>query len=101
MVLNVKIDQSFWQRGGWQNTKFDNPWVGEPKNAPFNQEFYFIFEVAVGGTSGYFPDGVGGKPWADNSANAVNQFYAAMPQWLPTWQGDNSALQIDWIKVWQ
>ena len=25
-------------------------------------------DVAVGGTSGWFPDGAGGKPWLDNSA---------------------------------
>lgn len=31
----------------------------------------FVFE------GGYFPDGVGGKPWVDSDPNAVNSFYNA------------------------
>jgi len=34
-----------------------NPWENENNAAPFNQEFYLILNVAVGGTNGYFPDG--------------------------------------------
>ena len=33
-------------------------------------EFYLVIDLAVGGTSGWFPDGVGGKPWYDGSASA-------------------------------
>jgi len=33
--------------------------------------------VAVGGTGGYFPDGVGNKPWSDKEPHAVNSFYNA------------------------
>ena len=32
-------------------------WRGQPNNAPFDQNFYLILNVAVGGTNGYFPDG--------------------------------------------
>jgi len=33
-----------------------NPWALSPNpNAPFDQDFYLILNVAVGGTSGYFP----------------------------------------------
>jgi hypothetical protein len=28
--------------------------------------------LAVGGTAGYFVDGVDGKPWTDLSTNSVN-----------------------------
>jgi hypothetical protein len=30
-------------------------------------EFYLILNVAVGGTSGWFPDWAGDKPWLDGS----------------------------------
>lgn len=55
--------------------------------------------VAVGGVTDYWPDGVGGKPWANNSPNAVNQFYDAKGQWYSTW-GDFSEMVIDSVKVW-
>jgi len=29
-----------------------------------------IINLAVGGTIGYFPDGLGGKPWSDSSPRA-------------------------------
>lgn len=37
-----------------------DPWsrTGLP-NTPFDQEFYLILDVAVGGTNGYFEDGIG------------------------------------------
>jgi len=69
IVLDVDMkSESFWERGGF--TDF-NPWVNEPNNAPFNQDFYLIFNVAVGGTNGYFPDGQCGKPWADASTTTA------------------------------
>jgi len=34
--------------------------------------FYLIMNVAVGGTNGWFPDGVGSKPWVDSASSAVN-----------------------------
>jgi len=41
--------------------------------------------VAVGGTNAYFPDGVGGKPWADADPQAVNEFYNSRGNWGQTW----------------
>lgn len=35
-------------------------------------EFYLVIDLAAGGTSGWFPDGVGGKPWYDGSASMWN-----------------------------
>ena len=55
-----------------------NPWAGRGPNAPFDQRFYLVINVAVGGTNGYFPDGVGGKPWADASGAAANDFWAGV-----------------------
>ena len=55
--------------------------------------------LAVGGTVGYFKDGVGGKPWNNESPNAVTEFYNAKGNWWSTWQED-STLQIDSVNVW-
>ena len=65
VILNVTIDQSFWNRGGWNSSGLDNPWRDGGLNAPFDQEFYLIFNLAVGGTGGYFPDGMGEKKKID------------------------------------
>lgn len=62
---------SFWEMGGFSNSNYDNPWVGGTKMAPFDQEFYLIINLAVGGT-GFFPDdavnGNGKKPWSNKSS---------------------------------
>ena len=94
--------QSFWERGGW-GERYGNPWEGRGNGAPFDQEFFLVINVAVGGVSDFFPDGAGGKPWLNKDGDAVNKFYAAKQQWLPTWQyGTNqAALQVDWVKVYQ
>jgi len=69
-----------------------SPWVGEPNSAPFNRNFYLIFNVAVGGTNSYFPDGQCGKPWADTDPTAVNEFFNSRGTWGQTWKGNNAAL---------
>jgi hypothetical protein len=101
VVLNVDLtSQSFWQLGEFSQD-LGNPWVGESNTAPFNQEFFIKFNVAVGGTGGYFTDGVGNKPWSDKSSTAALDFLNAQSTWYPTWDGENSAMQIDWVKVYQ
>lgn len=35
-----------------------NPWSGADPAAPYDQKFYVVMNVAVGGVSGFFPDGV-------------------------------------------
>jgi len=59
-----------------------------------------IFNVAVGGTNGYFPDGAGAKPYSDKDPKAVNAFWNQKGNWAKTWKGENSALRIDSVKVW-
>ncbi len=99
-ILQVDFtEKSFWARGNFPPS-FDNPWVGEENAAPFNREFYLILNLACGGTNPYFPDGVGGKPWNNADPHAPNAFYNGKGQWLPTWKGEDAALQVDSIKVW-
>ena len=103
VVLDVDTsDKTFWEKGGWENR--DNPWAHEEDlNAPFNQEFFLILNVAAGGTNGYFPDGECGKPWSDLDPVAVNTFYNSYGAWYSTWDYPNTnqaAMKIDSIQVW-
>ena len=99
-VLEIDMTtQSFWERGNFK-PQYENPWRFSGKNAPFDTEFYIVLNVAVGGTSGFFKDGVAGKPWNDKSNAASTDFYNTRGAWYQTWNGDDVSLQIDSIKVW-
>ncbi|CAH1794725.1 unnamed protein product [Owenia fusiformis] len=86
----------------------ENPWEKGGKDAPFDTEFYLSLKLAVGGTNGYFPDDVHNtpkpKPWSNTySHNSFPQtdFWDKKGDWLPTWVGDNAALQIKSVKIWK
>jgi len=101
-VLDVPFDKSMFIQGKFDN-KFFNPWKYETENsAPFNQEFYFIFNVAVGGVNGYFPDNKCDKPYRNDDSHSVNAFYNAKDKWYPTWKPTTnaSAMKIDYVRVW-
>lgn len=85
----------FWDLGAFQG---DNIWSNS-KMAPFDQPFYFILNVAVGGTNGFFPD-YDGKPWSNGSPTAKQDFWDARGQWQPTWQDEEAAMQIDYVRVY-
>ncbi len=51
-------------------------------------EFYLIIDLAVGGTSGWFPDNIGGKMWFDGSRDAMWDFASAQDTWAATWPDD-------------
>jgi len=88
-----------WNKGQFPSD-IHNPWQYSSNNAaPFDQEFYLVLNVAVGGVGGYWPDGVGNKPWSNNSPNSVNQFYDAKGQWYSTWS-EKSAMVVDSVKIW-
>jgi len=106
LSANWSSTDLYSQGGFQQNVNASNPWVGGTQAAPFDEEFYLIFDVAVGGAlpgqrggADYFPVGPD-RPWNDDGL-AINDFWDARASWLPTWQGDDVALQIDWVRVWQ
>ena len=79
-MIDLRFDkESFFQRGEFPKTVIngttevvlENPWEGRPNSAPFDQQFYLIISLAVGGTPGWFPDDVGGKPWFDGSTSML------------------------------
>jgi beta-glucanase (GH16 family) len=102
VVLDVPVPKAgFWKEAGLDKSGFDNPWVSGGKDAPFDQKFYLVLNVACGGTNGYFPDGVGDKPWKDSSSTASTDFWNSKEEWFPTWKGDAAAMQVDYVRVWQ
>jgi len=109
-MFTLKVDQTFWQRGqfpdvvqnGTEYVALQNPWINGTNSAPFDKPFYLIMNVAVGGTSGWFPDGYGNKPWLDGSLTAMYDFASKQDEWYPTWgEGDDRALIIDSVRMWQ
>jgi beta-glucanase (GH16 family) len=94
----------FWELGGFPSN-IPSPWgsnAENPRMAPFDQKFYLIINLAVGGTNGFFPDDYTGtrKPWSNTGGNAFAEFWAARNEWYPTWVGENAALQIDYVRVY-
>lgn len=68
-------------------------------------QFYFIINVAVGGTNGYFPDGnntIHQKPWNNTSPSAMKDFWIQRGDWIKNWRfdNDNSSLIVDSVRVW-
>lgn len=86
-----------------------NPWENSPnKMAPFDQEYFLVMNVAVGGTGGYFSDGLTNqpypKPWKNTSPTAPRDFYQQKNSWYPTWNpstnnGEDAAMQVKSIRV--
>jgi len=117
-VLNVDFtEKTMWELGGWSaNSDLQNPWVSGSRNAPFDDEYYLILNVAVGGVSGFFPDGslstnengaAYPKPWTDFTETTARDFWQQKPNWFPSWRdeetqkiSDDAALQIDYIRVY-
>lgn len=100
----VAPDSGLWSLGGFDQTGMNNPWRFNSKIAPFDQKFYLIINLAVGGTS-YFQDtwtNPGGKPWSNQSPTALTDFWKGRSQWEPTWQlqTDNSQLVVDYVRVY-
>lgn len=105
-VIYTPFEIPLWQRGKFplsdgNGTTLQNPWAGPDSkpNTPFDQKFYLILNVAVGGTNGWFQDGMSGKPWVDKSATAPKDFWSARNQWFPTWK--KPEMVISKVKMWQ
>jgi hypothetical protein len=54
----------------------------------------------VGGTNGWFADGVAGKPWVDASPSAKKDFWNAQKMWLPSWE-QRGEMVVKSVKIWQ
>ncbi|KAK6338649.1 hypothetical protein TWF696_009460 [Orbilia brochopaga] len=105
-VMYVKFGQEgFWERGDFVkvNATLDaNPWRdAKTKAAPFDQEFYLILNVAVGGMNGYFKDS-SFKPWVDRSGTEMRDFWDDVDEWYPTWGPvESRGMTVRSVKMWQ
>ncbi|KAK4157391.1 concanavalin A-like lectin/glucanase domain-containing protein [Chaetomidium leptoderma] len=104
-VLYVNFDSPMWQRGNFppqdsNGTRVEDIWgkTNRPQT-PFDQHFYLILNLAVGGQNGWFEDNVNGKPWLDASPNARKDFWQAKDRWLPTWT--QPQMEVSKIMMWQ
>lgn len=89
-------------------TAIVDPWAksANPNIAPFDQEFFLILNVAVGGTNGYFDDAdkaTPNKPWSNSAVNPRADFWSAKSSWLPSWPQDvkKRGMAVDYVKMWQ
>ncbi|CAN8097111.1 unnamed protein product [Discula destructiva] len=110
LYTHFYANDALWERGGFasqseNNTLATNPWEGSNStsgNAPFDQEFYLILNVAVGSRNGWFADDQGGKPWLDGATNAQWTFWNDAGTWLPTWgEGDARGMTVKSVKMWE
>jgi len=104
-ILNVDAGAGFWARGGFASSGLPNPWLGGTIMAPFDQEFFIIMNLAVGGTNffaDHFVNRNSPKPWLNTSPSAARDFWSARSAWQPTWNLHNtdSQMQIDYVRVW-
>ncbi|KAJ7182620.1 glycoside hydrolase family 16 protein [Mycena crocata] len=103
--------EGFWERAGFPATAqngssqvvVEKPAAYTHNSSPFDKPFYLIIDLAVGGTSGWFPDKVGGKPWFDGSLSAMYDFWQAKDTWYKTWPTSpaDRAFRIDSVKMWK
>lgn len=105
LTMNVTANgEGFWKFGQFNNlNNIQNPWISGTKMAPFDKEFCIRMNLAVGGTNDYFHRLFTPKiPWNnDDGLKAMTSFWEARDQWFPSWKGDDSALKIDYVKVWK
>ncbi|KAK2740536.1 hypothetical protein FQN57_006039 [Myotisia sp. PD_48] len=107
MYWDFRKDRTMWQQGDFDGITFNDslvvdPWsqTGNP-NTPFDQQFYLILNVAIGSRNGWFPDGIGGKPWTD-AGLASADFHKSLDKFYPTWPEDSTrGMTIKSVKMWQ
>lgn len=67
-IMYINFGELFWNRGQYppadsNGTQLQNPWGSTGRVAtPFDQDFYLIFSLGIGGTNGWFQDGQSEKP---------------------------------------
>jgi hypothetical protein len=60
LFVGFSAKDTLWTKGDFasMNSTMNNPWAvsnSTTGNAPFDQSFYLILNVAVGGKNGWFP----------------------------------------------
>ncbi|XP_060073960.1 beta-1,3-glucan-binding protein-like [Ylistrum balloti] len=109
LTVTPPAQGGFWKHGNLDKSGFENPYRNASKIAPFDQQFYLIMNVAVGGV-GFFDDKLINsptpKPWRDDNEFTTRDFINAKTQWYPTWNptdrnGEDAAMKVNYVKVWK
>lgn len=98
--------QPMWDYGKFGDLQLDppvqNPWIRSehPNIAPFDQHFYLILNVAVGGN---FFGSAHDKVWNPESQHPGTTFWENVKKWYPTWPTDKKerGMAIDRVRMWQ
>lgn len=102
----IEAGEGFWKKGGFDKLRppVKNIWENGTIMAPFDKEFYVCLNVAVGGFSFFSDQAInkrGKKPWKNcDKKHGMKKFWQGRDQWLPTWEGDASAMQVDYVRIW-
>ncbi|KAF2873258.1 concanavalin A-like lectin/glucanase domain-containing protein [Massariosphaeria phaeospora] len=105
-VAYTHFAEPFWEYGQFpladrNGSRLENPWAHTGSNtSPFDQDFYLVLNVGVGGTNGWFKDGKAGKPWIDRGRTAKKDFWQARHQWHPTWE-KQGWMEVKNVKILQ
>ena len=111
-TLYTRFDggKSMWRKGKFppaegNGTALVDVWSHTGRGStPFDEEFYLLINLAVGGTNGWFEDGVGGKMWVDGQkvGKARKSFWEGKDDWWPMWQKDRQGeFAIKSVRMWQ
>jgi len=110
-LLDLPFKKSFFELGDFPSVisngtgliPLQNPWINGTNATPFDQEFYLIMNIAVGGTNGWFPDFQGNKPWLNQAGHPMRDFANAVNSWYPTWPQnvEERAMVVDYVKMWK
>lgn len=110
-LLDLRFNKPFFEKGDFPTTIYngsslstlENPWINGTNATPFDQDFYLILNVAVGGTNGWFPESQGDKPWLNGAGNPQRDFIRALQHWYPTWPSsvEDRAMVVDYVKMWK
>lgn len=98
--------EPMWDYGKFGDMQLDppiqNPWIRSenPNVAPFDQHFYLILNVAVGGN---YLQGTPNLPWSPETAHPATTFWQNIKKWYPTWPTDpkERGMAIDRVRMWQ
>ncbi|KAF9479518.1 concanavalin A-like lectin/glucanase [Pholiota conissans] len=111
LTTTTSSKTSYWTRGHFPQTAQNGSTLAVVQDiysqggnaAPFDQDFYLGVGLGVGGTSGWFPDNLGGKMWFDGSVTAMRDFARARDAWYSTWPAGEAdrAFRIDYVKMWE
>ncbi|XP_050351731.1 beta-1,3-glucan-binding protein 1-like [Nymphalis io] len=73
-------------------------WAKGTVMAPFDEMFYISLGLSVGGINEFADSS--NKPWTNTATKAMLKFWEERGQWISSWFEDDTALKIDYVRVY-